>query len=58
MHVWTDEQGHTIGKVLIGIGPNIYVAAILQLLCKGQNYGVEHNELDKEVINTLNGMGV
>ena len=55
---WTDEQGHAIANVLIGAGPKIFLAATLQLQCKGQNQGVEHSESGNEVINVLNNMGV
>ena len=41
---WTDEQGHAIANVLIGVGPKVYVVATLQLQCKGPNQGVEHTE--------------
>ena len=55
---WTDEQGHAIANVLIGVGPKVYVVATLQLQCKGPNQGVEHTELGAEVLNTLSDMGV
>ena len=42
---WTDDQGHTIIDVLLGVHGRIAVFATVQLQCKGPNLGVEHSEL-------------
>ena len=49
---WTDDQGHAIINVLLGVHGRIFVVATIQLQCQGPNLGVEHRELGTEVLST------
>ena len=55
---WTDSSGHAIINILLGCCGQIFVAATVQLDCKGPNLGVEHSELGTAVIDTLTSLGV
>ena len=55
---WTDSAGHAIVNVVLGCSGDIWVAATLQLDCNGPNLGVEHSELGRAVVGTLNNIGV
>ena len=55
---WTDTQGHAIINVLLGTCGAAYVCESKSLACKGPNDGVEHKEVGRVVIDTLQKLGI